>query len=114
MDAGGVLQRMGDHADLEKVDLGQLAAAGRLAKAAGAVAEAEPADRARSQQRGGAALRLVDPRDDPQSARILACGFDPADAPVAAVLPIERVGVMALVEGARESTAADRVARAIG
>ena len=103
------LQRVRDHADFEQVDFGQLAATRRLAKAARAVPEAQPAHRVRSQQPGGAALRLVDPGDDPQSARILCRGFDPADALVAAVLPIERVGGITFLEGARERTAADRV-----
>lgn len=52
------------------------------------ISEAEAAHAAPGQHRAGAAVRIVDPGHDAQSAVILAGRFDPANALFGAVLPI--------------------------
>jgi hypothetical protein len=108
-----VLERVGDEADLEQLDRRELAALRGQTKGAGAVAEAQPADRAARQQRAGARAR-VQRGDDPQAARVLLRGFDPADALPGPMLPKQRQRRGAPRQRRREGAGQDDVARGVG
>ncbi len=81
---------MGDEADFEEVELGQLAARTAAREAPGAVAEAQPGHGAAAQGQRRGASGIVDRGDHPQAARILGRLLDPADAQFAPVLPAQR------------------------
>jgi urocanate hydratase len=74
-----MLERMLHQAHFEKLDILQHPPAGIAAETARVIAEAQPAHLAAAQHFGGAAHRIVDPRDHAQPARILFGSLDPAD-----------------------------------
>ena len=59
MDAGAVLHRLGDEADLEQFQVQQVAALGPADEAAGGIAEAQPRHRAALQCLSGAAIDVA-------------------------------------------------------